>query len=243
VAPAAVVVAGWSVVVLALLILRRREARRAELVRRACHELRGPLTALRLGVEVGLRRGGLPAHRLRALELELGRATRALEDLDAAPRGRLGPGVVSGEVELMPLLLDAVEAWRPAAVSRAVDLDVEFEPTGPGPPTVRGDRLRLAQAVENLLANAIEHGGGRVRVRVRASDQVVRIEVEDEGPGLAAPLGRLKRRGHGLRVASGVAEALGGRLLSAPSRVGARLVVELPVAAPAAEPVRLRRDG
>jgi signal transduction histidine kinase len=109
---------------------------------------------------------------------------------------------------------------------------------------VVGDRPRLAQATGNLIANAIEHGGGPVEVRGRLEGSSVRIEVIDGGAGLAAPLDELARRarrrawlggdrtrGHGLAVAAAVAAAHGGRLAAAPCDRGARLVLELPVAA------------
>ena len=102
------------------------------------------------------------------------------------------------------------------------------------------DRLRLAQACGNLVANAIEHGGGAVHVRARTTAGGARVEVTDTGPGLPAPVpelvsaarGRRSRRGHGLALAAGIAERHGGRLASAPSPRGARLVLELPSATP-----------
>ena len=107
---------------------------------------------------------------------------------------------------------------------------------------MRGDRLRLAQACANLVANAAEHGGGLVRVEVRSGAGRVRVEVRDDGPGLPAPLaaleaaarGRRSRRGHGLAVAAALARAHGGRLAGAPSRGGARVILELPAAGAAA---------
>ncbi len=110
-----------------------------------------------------------------------------------------------------------------------------------------GDRLRLAQAVGNLVANAIEHGGGTVEVRGGAHRDRVRLEVIDGGTGLPEPVDRLVRRaghghtrrdrarkragrGRGLAIAAAIAEAHGGRLAAAPSERGARLVLELPVA-------------
>jgi two-component system sensor histidine kinase QseC len=102
---------------------------------------------------------------------------------------------------------------------------------------VWGDRLRLAQATGNLIANAIEHGGGTVLVHgCCAQPGRARIEVIDTGPGLPAPVAELTRRrhrGHGVRgrglaIAAAVAASHGGRLAAAPSRRGARLVLELP---------------
>ena len=55
---------------------------------------------------------------------------------------------------------------------------------------VRGDRVRLAQAVGNLVANALEHGDGRVRLRARAQGDRVRIEVDRRGSRAAGAGGR-----------------------------------------------------
>ena len=75
---------GWlvaSVAVFAGVAARRSSETRMEAVARACHELRGPLAAARLGLELGVRVGQLSPAQLRALDLELGRASLALDDL------------------------------------------------------------------------------------------------------------------------------------------------------------------
>ena len=211
-------------------------ARRMALVARACHELSAPLTAARLAVQLAAHAsgGGAPRGPLAAIELELGRAGLALADLAAARRGaRAGDRLET--FELAPLLGDAVAARRPEAWARNVRLRLEPPPHGV---LLRGDRLRLAQACGNLLANAIEHGGGDVLLRVRASRCTVRIEVLDDGPGLPAPVAELVRRprglrGHGLAHAEDVAARFGGRLAAAPSERGARIVLELPTVADA----------
>ena len=233
----ALALAGWALAVCAGVAARMLLASRTEAVARACHELRGPLTAARLGVELGLRRGGLSRARLRAIELELGRATLALGDL-AEQRRRLAFGDLE-HVDVRELVDDSVEAWRAAAEGAAVELRATWSGR---PAAVIGDRCRLAQATGNLIANAIEHGGGAVEVGGRLDAQWVRIEVLDRGPGLEAPVdelvravrrrrGRGRARGHGLAVAAAVAASHGGRLAAAPSTRGARLVLELPAAA------------
>jgi signal transduction histidine kinase len=208
-------------------------AGRMESVARACHELRGPLTAARLGLQLGATTGELSPARLRAIDLELGRAALALEDLDTAGR-RGGPFRRPLEpVDMQQLVGDSVEAWLGAAAARGVDLRASWAGDSP---TVWGDRLRLAQATGNLIANAIEHGGGVVSVRGRGEPGRVRIEVIDGGPGLPAPVSELARRPHagrgrrgrGLAIAVAVITSHGGRLSAAPSAHGARLVVELP---------------
>ena len=225
----------------AALVADLRRRRCAVLVAQAGHELRGPLFAARLGLH-GLEGGA----RVAAIDLELRRASLALDDLTAAPQGRRAPERVAA-VELGALLGEAGGAWHALAAARGVTLEVE-PPTGPV--MVRADRLRLAQACGNLVANAIEHGGGAVHVRTRtAGTQRARIEVTDSGPGLPAPIAELvsaarrrhTRHGHGLALAAGIAERHGGRLTTAPSPRGARLVLELPSAAPSERPGRRRR--
>ena len=191
--------------------------------------------------------GGAP--RLAAVELELRRAGLALDDLEAARGGRRREDRHVA-VDVGALLAGAVEGWRPLAGARASEL--HFAP----PATrflVRADPLRLAQAAGNLVANALEHGSGPVRVRVHATAAHVRIEVRDRGPGLPAPVAELAtrrrhagRRGHGLAIAGEVAARHGGRLLTAPVAAGACVVLELPrhdalPAAPALRPRARRR--
>ncbi len=202
------------------------------LVAQASHELRGPLQAALLGLH-GLEDPGGGA-RLAAVELELRRAARAVDDLSAAASGRR-PGECAGELELGELLADAGVAWELLAAHRGVGLVVE---PAAAPLVVHADGLRIAQALANLVANAVEHGAGEVRVRARMANGSARVEVTDGGPGLPAPLpelvaaarGRRGRRGHGLALAAGIARRHGGRLVTAPSPRGARLVLELPLA-------------
>jgi signal transduction histidine kinase len=213
---------------------RRRQLERAELVARACHELRGPLTAARLGLNLVAAAPDPVGGPLAAVEHELRRASLALADLDAAPRGqREGDRVQS--VAVGALLRRAVIAWAPVAHREGARVHLRECPLGV---VVRGDPTRLAQAVGNLLANAIEHGGGVIEVAGRASADFVRIDVCDGGPGLPDSVSHLARRarggrgrrGRGLAIASDVAARHGGRLAAAPSARGARLVLELPVA-------------
>jgi signal transduction histidine kinase len=217
-------------------------AARMELVARASHELRGAITAVRLGLSLG----ELTAPRLRALELELGRATLALDDLAGIGAGQPRPDAAQ-QVDFRRLLSDSIEAWRPAAAQLGRQLSFSWSGTDG---LVLGSRPRLAQATDNLIANAIEHGGGTVEIRGRADASEVRVEVLDAGPGLPAPVAQLTARkspprgsrGRGLRIAVAVAADHGGRLASAPSDHGARLILTLPVLATASEP-GARRDG
>jgi signal transduction histidine kinase len=220
--------AGWGLVAAGWLRGRRRDV----LVARACHELRGPLTAARLGLALAVRGGG--AGPLAAVENELARAGRALDDLAEAPGGGRAPDRPE-PVDVAALVARTVQAWAPFAHRHGATLRLTG---GGGEAWVWGDPVRLAQACGNLLANAAEHGGGDVAVAVRVRGRRVLVDVEDGGPGLDTAPGELARagrhrrreRGHGLAVAAEVAARHGGRLAGAPSPRGARLVLDLPAA-------------
>ena len=210
----------WVLIVSAL---HARGRRRSVQAARAQHEARGPLTVAQLALS-GLERTA----RVEAIDLELRRAALALDDLSGPGRARRREPVDVGR-----LIADAAPAWRALADRRGGTLTVE-----PVAAHVSGDPLRLAQACANLVANASEHGGGRVHIRASAAGGHVRVEVSDDGPGLPAPVpallaaarGRRSHRGHGLAIAAAIARTHGGRLTSAPAPYGARVVLELPAA-------------
>ena len=206
---------------------------RMELVARACHELRGPITGARLGVELAARDSELRPDALRSIDLELASAGVALEDLSLALAGLPRPWRLDA-VDVTALLAESLEAFRPLALARGVELGLRWRGE---PAVVRADRVRLAQATGNLIANAIEHGEGKVELYGTADDRGVEIEVTDDGKGLPAPVADLVvrarggrgRRGRGLAIAADVAERHGGRLTAAASDGRSRVSLSLPL--------------
>ena len=198
--------------------------RRAELVADAAHELRGPLTAISLGIEA-LRRQPAARRRADALGVELCRLQVAAEDAAAAGRGRRArrrPDAGSDQ----ELLAQSGEAWRPAAERRGGRVSFDWKDDGA---SVLADRRRLAQAFGNLLANAVEHGGGEIVVRGRRSEGGLRIEVEDAGGGAPRAPGRRRAARSRARDRGACARA-GGRAprVGRPPGGGRIAVAELP---------------
>ena len=197
---------------------RRREHRRRRSLNEALHELRRPLQAL---VLTHRRPGGRSPD---PLDLALA----ALRDLDArvnerprADRPRL--------VDTRALVISAADRWRARAARSARALRVEWT-CGSAEAVV--DPMRFAQALDNLIVNALEHGRGPVRILgARRGGRLV-ISVRDGG---ATTVERLRshpdrRRGYGLRVAAGIASRHGGALRLGRGAGGTVATLELPLA-------------
>lgn len=215
---------GWALA--AALAFEQR--RRAALVADAAHELRGPLTAISLGMEA-LRRQPAARRRVEALSVELCRMEVAAEDVGAAARGRRAPARPT-RVALERLVGQTGEAWQVGATRRGRRVMFDWRA---GDAAVRADRRRLAQAFGNLLANAVEHGGGDIVVRGRPASGGVRVEVENRRSDAARVEPREHSRGRGLGIAARALAQAGGRLASVERAGGGRIAVaELPAERP-----------
>ena len=218
---------GWVVAgVLGVLVLRLR--RRFELTSDACHELRGPATAIGLAAAALLREpGGL--RRAMPFETQLDRLRVALDDLDAAREGRRAPPRRSA-IALEQLLRASAAGWRPVAEAQGRALRMRSRSSGA---LVHADRGRLAQVLGNLLANAVEHGSGTVELSGRQEGARVILEVRDRGDGQGVePDRRLHRdpaRGRGLGIAEAAVNEAGGTLKLVRGDGGTVAAVELPL--------------
>ena len=222
---AAILLSGWVAAALALASVVRLGAR-LRLVGDAAHELRGAAAALALA-SASMRReqGGL--RRARAFESELDRMRAGLDDLDAARTGTRAP-VSHSLLPLERALRTAAAGWRPVAGGQGRRVSLRWEA---GTAAVRADRRRLAQVLGNLLANAMEHGSGAIRLRGRRQGTKVVVEVLDDGPR-EVPVAAHPDRGRGLVIAARAAEEAGGRVTVTRTAEGTRAAVELPVADP-----------
>ncbi|MCQ9131691.1 sensor histidine kinase [Streptomyces hilarionis] len=171
------------------------------------HQLRTPLTALRLRLDV-LSAGaeGDTAAELAAAQQEVARLSRLVDGLLAVARAEQAtprPGAVRvGEV-----VAERVAAWSPVAEERGVRLAA---PPGPASTAALGAG-HLEQILDNLIANAVEAvpGGGSVTVALRGARDSCSVRVIDDGPGMSDEakevafrrFGNAEARGTGLGLA------------------------------------------
>jgi len=206
-------------------------ARERRFVADASHELRTPLALLRTELELARRRPRSPEELRAALDSaaeEVERLTRLAEDLLVLARADEGRLPLRREPIRVKQLLESVAGRFPQAI----------EVGAPDGDTVVGDRLRLEQALGNLVDNALRHGAGKVRVEARRGDGFLQFRVSDEGRGfrpelLPTAFERFTRgdearerggTGLGLAIVAAVAKAHGGRAHAE----GSTVTIELP---------------
>jgi two-component system, OmpR family, sensor kinase len=199
-------------------------ARERRFVADASHELRTPLSSLRAELELALRRPRSQAeleHALRSAAEEVERVVRLAEDLLVLARADDGRLPLSVENHYVREVLDAVAGrYDSQAALRGRSIEV----AAPEDAICTGDRLRLEQALGNLVDNALRHGSGTIRLEALAEDGTIAFRVSDEGTGfptdfLPHAFERFSRAdvarseagtGLGLAIVEAVARAHGG---------------------------------
>jgi signal transduction histidine kinase len=154
----------------------------------AAHELRSPLTALKLQAQL-VRRASDDAARAAALDALVAgvdRATRLVEQLLTLARQEPGSaGPAKQTVVLAPLARQVLADAAPLAQARGSALELSADEQA----TVHGDAAALAVLLRNLVDNALRYtpAGGEVQVTIaREPDGAVRLAVDDSGPGIPA---------------------------------------------------------
>jgi signal transduction histidine kinase len=220
-------------------------ARQQAFVSDASHELRTPLTAIRGQLDVLAREAAPNPNDVRRVQqlvaAEVDRMTRLSEDLLLLAHTDESGFTAPTEITLRDFLAELLEGWSTTAPRR-------FELGEIADGTLSADPDRLAQALRNLLRNAVEHTRDSGLVRVAAADcgaGRVRIWVDDDGPGIPEPerdrvFDRFHRldvararssggTGLGLAIVRAIVEAQGGHVWAeAADAGGARIVLELP---------------
>ena len=221
-----------------------------EFVADAGHELRTPLALLRTELELALRHSTSPEElreAVRASSEEVDRLAQLADDLLLTALSDRGKLPLRLEALRVPELLASIARrfeWRAQETGRPLHVAA-------GPETrVRCDRIRLEQALGNLVDNALRHGDGEVRLAAKTSNGLVELHVTDEGSGFPPEfLGQAFQRfarpdqtrarggsGVGLSIVRVIAEAHGGSAHVANMNPGgADVWVALPSAPPAAD--------
>ncbi|HWX74937.1 MAG TPA: ATP-binding protein [Solirubrobacteraceae bacterium] len=225
-----------------------------EFVADASHELRTPLTVIKGQLEVLAAERHPSPQEVRRVErlaqAEIARVGRLVDDLLLLARSEHAQFLRPEAIDLPSYVS---ELWAGVELLAERSFELESVPHG----TLHADPDRLAQALRNLLANAIAHTEaprGLVRLRIeQAGAGHVRFLVEDDGPGIAVGerervFDRFNRTdtardrasggtGLGLAIVRAIAKAHGGRVIAGESAAGgARLELELPRFAPAPVP-------
>jgi signal transduction histidine kinase len=218
-----------------------RDGRRRTVLNERLHELRRPLQALALMAP----RGARPDAGEGPVEM----AAAALAALEREINGEREPGAPA-LVAVRPLLEAARRRWHGQAAFVGARLALRWDA---GEAAVEGNRLELAAALDNLIANALEHGDGPIELAADLAGDRICLAVVDSGSGAGrrarereavlkgrgarrrgrGPFGRLTgraRHGHGLRLVRRTAARHGGVFALHKGERGTSAVLELPLA-------------
>ena len=232
--------------------LRSREAElesRDRFLAMLGHELRNPLGAMLLALQVAERTGGSPQSTQVMLRQtrHLSRLVDDLLDISRVTRGKIE--LRKEALRLDELVARAVDTLSSQAAAQKITLRLEVDRDLP---TINGDPMRLEQAVVNLLSNAIKYtpGGGNVTARVRLDADAAEVRIKDDGVGipsdqldkifeLFAQLDETLDRsrgglGIGLTLVRSLVEMHGGTVTaqSAGRGKGSEFVIRLPLGVP-----------
>lgn len=205
--------------------LRSRVDMMQQLIADAAHQLRTPLTALNSQVDLLSNddftpRGQKHVERIRERTVQLARLANQL--LSHAMITHRKQAVASTTLDLSELTRRALDQAIPDTLERDILVTLRVPPE---PLMLDGDPVNIAEAIKNIIDNAVRHGApSEILVRLFAEDGMAIVEVEDDGPGIApekwqrvvqrfgslSPEGRAS--GLGLSIAAEVAAAHGGAL-------------------------------
>ena len=177
-----------------------KESRRRRTLNERLHEIRRPLQALALEAKPPRPGGPDP------LELALA----ALRDLDREVNGG-GLEFSRRPVEARMLAIAACERWRVRVYAAGRRIRIRWRC---GDVVADVDPLRVSQALDNLIANALEHGSGPITIEGARHGDRIDLIVRDSGTAKSARMREHSdpRRGHGLRITRRLARLNGGEL-------------------------------
>ena len=221
---------------------------RDEMLGVVAHDLRNPLNTIVMGASTMLEllpeSPPLLRNHAQIVRRAADRMNRLIQDLLDVKRIESGRLAIEPRAVTVALLADEMlEMLRPLATAASLELVTDLAPELP---RVRADSGRILQVFSNLVGNAIKFtpSGGRITITATRTDDEVRFEIADTGPGIPAEQlphvfgqfwqgARGDRRGIGLglAIAKGIVEAHGGRIwVESVLGEGSRFYFTLPLA-------------
>ncbi len=208
----------------------------------AAHDLRTPLNRLQSRAEAGMAivPPASPAHQvLEQVSIEVDRMRGTLDALLRIALAETGT-VARESVELSELVTSMAELYAPVCEERGIALDAQIAAGA----VVRGSRQLLAQALANLLDNALKFTprGGHIGMHLQAAAQGPQVSIADDGPGIPqhlreVVLGRRVRldearnlpgSGLGLSLVAAVTKLHGARLSLDDAQPGLKVTLQFP---------------
>ncbi|HEX8851778.1 MAG TPA: PAS domain S-box protein [Gemmatimonadaceae bacterium] len=226
------------------LIQSEKMAAIGQLVSGVAHEVNNPLASISAFAQLLMADRGLrpdQRHSVEVISGEARRAARIVHNLLTFARQHKSEKVLA---DINKVLDDTLELRGYELNVRGIRVEREFDGN---PPETMIDVYQLQQVLLNLITNAeqamasVERGSHRLTIRTRALEDVVRIEVEDTGPGIPPesldvifnPFFTTKPTGQGtglgLSISLGIVSEHGGRIWAERAAVGARFCIELPI--------------
>lgn len=152
----------------------------------AAHQIRNPVAAIRAQAEAALSTKDPATRGARVQDLheaasDLSRLSQQLLSLETADHSST---VQSDVIDFAELVADIARKYVPAAMEQGVDINLDAPQDALH---VRGNAILLREAVDNLLDNALRYGavnGGELRLSLCMQDQMIKLGVEDDGPGI-----------------------------------------------------------
>lgn len=195
------------------------------------HDLRNPLNAVNLAASLmktsaSIHLSAEDREQLDIIELSVKRMSRLIEDLLDVTRlegGKRLP-LVPAPIEVASIIQETYELFKVQALPASITLNVDVPDDLP---PLFGDRHRVLQVFSNIIGNALKFTpeGGRIDIRARRQDGMIRFSVADTGPGIAKedlnkifnPYWQATRTermgaGLGLPISRGIVEAHGGQI-------------------------------
>ncbi|MBN2393826.1 MAG: PAS domain S-box protein, partial [Anaerolineae bacterium] len=211
------------------------ERARNQFITNVSHQFRTPVTTLKLGVYLMQRAAQSEEQKqqLQMMETRINWLIQLIEDTLEISALDSGKGITTWESVSIPgVIEDVIQHYQDRASDAGLTLEITS--TSPNLPSIKGDASRLAQALSEVVENAVAFtpAGGHVMITTQTSvadgDDWITVAVQDTGPGIAAEelprvferffRGSLAESGHtagtglGLSIAQKIAEAHGGHI-------------------------------